>query len=155
MSGCNQHYRMLLAAAVAASAGCGAGPFSPSEARALAAAEARWAAQGPTHYTIEMRRICFCPPEVAEWATVEVRNGEVVAAKLLSGDSVPASLWSQRPPVPDVFAQLHAPPADWVRDVTATYDPVTGYPTAVAFDSKEDIADAGWTLEARNLVPLD
>jgi hypothetical protein len=147
--------RILLAAAIALTAGCGTGPFSPDESRALQQAEARWATAGLHHYTIEMRRLCFCPVETTEWATVEVRDGAVIAATLLSGEPVPEALWTLRPPVPELFAQLRAPPPDWVRDVAAAYDPVTGLPTEIRFVSDEGIADAGWTLEARDLLPLE
>jgi hypothetical protein len=148
-------HEWLLVAGACLAASCGPSPFSPAEARTLAEAEARWASHGPSHYTIEMRRLCFCPDEVTQWATVEVRHDTVIAVTLPGGDPVPAAYWSLRPPVPDLFAQLHAPPPDWVRDVTATYDPVVGYPVAMRFESDDSVADADWTIEARNLVSLD
>ena len=145
----------IVAAAALALAACGAGPFSPDESRALQQAEARWAATGPSHYTIEMRRLCFCPAEIIDWATVEVRNDSVIATTLLGGGPVPELYWNQRPPVTALFAQLHAPAPDWVRDISARYDPATGYPASIQLTSDNSVADADWTVEARNLIPLD
>lgn len=148
-------WQALLAIAIALITGCGASLFSPEESLALQQAEARWEAARPSHYTIEMRRLCFCTLETTEWATVEVRGGAVVATTLLSGEPVPEAQWSVRPSVAELFATLHGPWPVWVADVTVTYDPTTGYPTVVNMSSDEGVADAGWTLEARNLIPLE
>jgi hypothetical protein len=47
-------------------------PLSSSERLRLAEGEAKWAARGYGDYSIEMRRSCFCAPEVNAWARVEV-----------------------------------------------------------------------------------
>ena len=154
MPGYTRFCQILLTASLGLTAGCGAGPFSPDESRALQQAEARWAATGPSHYTIEMRRLFFCPTEITDWATVEVRNDTIIATTLLSGESVPLSYWSERPPVTTLFAQLHAPAPDWARDISASYDPATGYPAEIRFISDNSVTDAGWIVEARNLVSL-
>ena len=64
----------ILGCVAAALAACES-PLSPAELRALAQAEAQWTARSFQDYVIEVRQACFCPPEVTQWARVEVIAG--------------------------------------------------------------------------------
>ena len=144
--------RAWLAAVIVVACRGDGGPLSSSEARELNAAESLWRARAPSHYTIEMRRLCFCGGDVTEWATVEVSNETVVAQTLLSGAAVPPSLWNSRPAVSRLFTEIRETHGSWLKDIQVAYDPATGYPTRVSYIEQNYIADAGSVFEARNLV---
>ena len=130
-----------------------AGPVSPRESEQLRNAERRWARANIDNYTFEMRSSCFCPPEVYEWAVVEVRDGIVVAARTLGGAPLSGFGLTSRKTVEQLFDQAHAR-YDWLEDIDFEFDDVLGYPLFVELRSKSTIADAGVRYEARNLVPL-
>src|SRR5688572_11327911 len=67
---------------VAALCGCSnaTDPFDADERSEMRRAQARWTAAAISNYTLEQRRLCFCPPGWGEWARVTVRNGVVVSA---------------------------------------------------------------------------
>ena len=143
---------VLLAASVAA---CES-PLSPTELRALAQAEARWAARGFDSYAIEERQACFCPPEVTQWARAEVVTGNVDRVIMLeSGVEVPAAQRGQFPTVEQVFRTIRAADTqDWIKDVVVQFDPQLGFPTLVSLVPKAGILDAGIVYYFRNASPL-
>ena len=130
------------------------GPLSAAQLRELSANEALWSQRGPPHYSIQMRRLCFCGGDVTEWATVEVRNNAVIAQNLLSGTPVPPSLWSSRPAIHQLFVEIRETRPSWLKEIRVTYDAATGYPTRVEYVGNANVADAGSVLEARNLIAL-
>ena len=146
--------RAVLASVVLSSCGDVMGPLSRAQLRELTAAEALWSQRGPAHYTIDMRRLCFCGNEVTEWATVEVRNNAVIAQTLLKGAPVPQSFWSSRPAISQLFIEIREMKASWLKEIRVTYDIATGYPTRVEYIENNNVADAGSVLEARNLIAL-
>ena len=146
--------RLVVLVALAACSSSPTGPLSAAELRELSAAESLWRQRGPAHYSIEMRRLCFCGGEVTEWATVEVRNNTVLAQTMLNGTPVSPSLWSSRPPVSTLFTEIREMRAFWLKDIQVTYDATTGYPSRVQYIENDNIADAGSVLEVRNLIAL-
>ncbi|HEY6926226.1 MAG TPA: DUF6174 domain-containing protein [Steroidobacteraceae bacterium] len=141
--------------ALLAIAGCLAGcesPLSPGELRVLVGAEARWAARNFPDYTIEMRQACFCPPEVTQWARVEVVAGHVNRATLLgSGTDVSPDKLVYFRTAEDVFTFIRqANQDDALEDVVAEYDPTLGFPTQVDFIPKSGLLDSGSSFYLRN-----
>jgi hypothetical protein len=134
--------------------GCGNGPFSQTEALTLQQAQARWSALGPEHYTIEMRRLCFCGPDVTDWATIEVDHDTLVRVTQLTGDSLPHASWWARPPVAQIFREIRTYRPGWLKDVRASYDSAAGFPTMVNFTPDDGIIDGGYGYEARALTVL-
>ena len=126
---------------------------TPGESQELREAERRWEQANIDDYTFQMRMSCFCPPEMLEWAIVEVRDGVIVSAK--SVDGKPFTDWglSSRKTVEELFAEAHAR-YDWLADIDFEFDETYGYPLVIEHRSKRNIADAGAVYEARNLVPL-
>jgi hypothetical protein len=131
-------------------------PLSLSELRALARAEARWAARGFENYAIEERQSCFCPPEVLQWSRVEVVSGNVDRVTTLeTGVEVPAAQRGQFRTVEQVFRTIRTGHTqDWVKDVVVEFDPQLGFPTLVSLEPKADILDAGITYYFRNASHL-
>ena len=144
---------MLALVPVLAVSGC-LNPLAPSEERALRRAEERWRAAGIHNYTFEMRTSCFCGPEVIEWAIVEVRNDQVVSARLLDGTPLNSYGLESRKSVNELFDIAKRKPESWVADIDVSFDSELGYPVQIVFESKPNIADAGAVYEARNLRPL-
>lgn len=130
--------------------------LSPGETRALVAAERRWATRGFEDYAVEFRRLCFCDPIINQWARVEVVNGVVVRATLLSdGSQVPAASLPQYPTVEELFAQIRSGvPSDVYQDVVVEFDPVLGFPTRVSLVGKPTVADADVDNRLRNAGPI-
>ncbi len=146
---------LVVAAVIAGSTGCGSSALSPSEAWELGQARARWKTHGPAHYTVEMRRGCFCPPEISDWGRIEVDGDTLVSVMLLDGTVVPTSYWYARPPVPRLFEEIASTRGSWLDHITARYDPDNGIPTKVRFTSRGNVQDAGYVIETRGLVSLD
>ena len=151
--GTRLHRYIILAYASLSVAGC-ATTSGPHSLRNLLQAESRWKSRNIENYTFEMRTSCFCPPEVTEWAVVEVRNGQVVSARSLTGTSFTGFALTSRKTVEQLFAAAKPPYEDWVADVDFDFDAQLSYPLRVSLTSKPNILDAGAVYEARNLKPV-
>ena len=133
--------------------GCGS-PLSSDDRNALRIAEARWAAKDFQDYSFEVRRACFCPPVITEWARVEVTNGAVTGVIVLStGEELTASERAMFPTVDQVFETIRTTASsDWIERIEVEFDPDTGFPIHANFISKSNIADAGGAYYLRNLI---
>ncbi|HVF40395.1 MAG TPA: DUF6174 domain-containing protein [Gemmatimonadaceae bacterium] len=131
-------------------AGC-INPFGSREERELDRAAALWRSKNITSYTFEMRTSCFCPPEINEWAIVDVRNGQIVGARSLTGTPLTGIALTSRKTVDQLFEAGRPPHEQWVDHIEFDYDPQLGYPTRLVLEGKRNIADAGVAYEARNL----
>ena len=131
-------------------------PLSSSERRLLAEGQAKWAARGYGDYSIEMRRSCFCAPEVNDWARVEVAGGAVMRVTLLgSGEIITDSRRTYWSSVEQLFSSLReTDEEDWLEDIEFTLDPVLGYPTEIHWISPDNVLDAGAIQYLRNPAPL-
>jgi hypothetical protein len=155
---------MMLVLALSASATLTAcdssGIAGPGDIRRLAEAKQLWLARSFTDYTYEIRTSCFCPPEVSQWARVEVRSGAVVDVNAVDPDpNFPITTLSYWQPIDTLFADIERAIADngftsvYAR-VDVTYDAQLGFPTSIDYVSKPNIADAGASISVRNVVPL-
>jgi hypothetical protein len=131
-------------------------PLSTSERLRLAEGEAKWAARGYRDYSIEMRRSCFCPPEVNAWSRVEVVDGTVVRVTLIeTGEIITDSRRTHWSTVELLFADLREiDTEDWLEDIEFTLDPVLGYPTEIRWIASDNVLDAGAIQFLRNPAPL-
>ena len=140
------------ALALAVLSGCGDGPLSPAEQRQLAAARERWAQQGAPDYTVESRILCFCPPHLAVWTRLTVHGGVVVAAEPVE----PAPAWVASSllgwhDVEELFEIIGSDQGDYIRELTAAYDAVFGYPREISLTCHSNVTDCGVRYEMRNL----
>lgn len=146
--------RWLLIACLALVQGGCTSSVGPLSLKQLAQAESRWKSRNIQSYDYEMRTGCFCPPEVTEWAVVEVRNGQIVSARSLTGIPLTGFALTSRKTVEQLFKAARPPYEDWVGSVDFDFDAELGYPLRVNLSSKPNIADAGAVYEARNLKPI-
>ncbi|MEO8187763.1 MAG: DUF6174 domain-containing protein [Burkholderiaceae bacterium] len=142
--------RLALACLLLGLSGC-TNPFGSREERQLREAEARWKSHNIADYTFEMRTTCFCPPEMYEWAVVEVRGGLVASARSLTGEALTGFSLTSRKTVDQLFDAVRPPYQDWVGRVDFDFDRDLGYPLRLQLDGKPNIADAGVVYEARSL----
>lgn len=131
-------------------------PLSTSERLRLAEGEAKWAARGYSNYSVEMRRSCFCAPEVNGWARVEVVAGAVQRVTLLdTGEIITDTRRTYWDTVEQLFGSLREiEEGDWLEDIEFTLHPVLGYPTEIRWISSPNVQDAGATQYLRNPAPL-
>jgi hypothetical protein len=147
---------LALCATTLIAIGCvGRSPFGPDERRELAEAERRWSQLGFSDYSFEFRMGCFCGPSETEWSVVEVRAGEIIAVRRLTGEDIPPSEWGTRLTVDQLFERARTYRPEWLEDVAAAFHPDWGYPVEISFTSKPQIADAGLTYYARNVQPME
>jgi hypothetical protein len=136
---------------------CGDDGMSPT-LRQAAMAESRWRAQGLSHYTVEARVSCFCPPVLLEWHELTVAGDSVIAARRLTQQGIappeetaPAA-WFRS--VEQTFADVRGWPGSMRNNrLEASFDPATGLPTRVNFITGPEIADGGSVREFRALKP--
>lgn len=152
----NRLYTVTLLGLLAASLVAWESPLSPSELRALAEAEARWGARSFQDYAFEIRRSCFCEPEVTQWARVEVVGGSVNRVVLLeSGAEVAPAQRGRFPTVELVFSSIRAANDDEsLEDVIVEFDRQLGFPRRVTFVPKPDILDGGSSSYLRYAGPI-
>jgi hypothetical protein len=148
--------RLLSAVVLAGSALACESPLSSDDRNALRIAEAKWAGRAFDDYSFEIRRACFCPPVLTEWARVTVQGERVTNVVVLStGEEVPSSEQAFFPTVDQVFTTIqNTAESEWVDRIELEFDLVSGLPTLANFVSKPNIADAGGAYYLRNLVPL-
>ena len=150
---------IAMSVCVAVSA-CDSDIFGPDDFRELARAKARWEARPFADYSYEIRTSCFCPPEVGQWTRVSVRNGAVSAVEAVDANpQFPITLLTYWSPIDTLFANLdHAMSQSdlggYYAAIEVDYDVDLGYPTYIQYRAKPNIADAGATIEVRNVSPL-
>jgi|GEM_PF-2058111 len=93
-------------------------------------------------YTLTYQRSCFCPNR--DPIVVRVRDGEVLPAAGQNPDVVLT--------VPKMFRAIQSAITADVDRVTATFDPVLGYPTAYSVDQSFQIADEEYGVTVLSLV---
>jgi hypothetical protein len=152
---------MTLSASAILTACDSSGIAGPGDFRRLAEAKQRWASRPFADYTYEIRTGCFCPPEVNQWARVEVRNNVVVDVDAVDPDpDFPVTTLSYWQPIDTLFADIERAISDdgfssVYAKVNVTYDAQFGFPTTIEYISKPNIADAGASISVRNVVPLN
>lgn len=154
--------KAVLSISIATAMACnGSSIVGPNDFRRLAAAQARWAARPFADYSFEIRTFCFCPPEIAQWTRVSVRNGVVVDADAVEPDpNFPITTITYWQPIDSLFTNLHRAMStgafsSFYADINAEYDPELGYPTRIEYVEKPNVADAAATITVRNVVPLN
>lgn len=131
-------------------------PLSTDEARALAAARARWAARGFDDYRFEHYVECFCPREITQWLRVDVVGGQVTQVVTVdSTGTIPFPYWSSVSTVEQLFESIRsADESDYLEDVIVEFDPQLGFPVHVSFVSNGRATDVGSVFRLRNVTTL-
>ena len=131
-------------------------PLSPDELRRLVAAEQRWALRGFANYSIETLSSCFCPPELSTWVRIEVIDGQVSRAVLLStGEIITDPRLRYWRTVEALFETIsNANHDDGLSDIEVTFDPTLGFPSFMNWIPEKALLDAGGSQSLRDAQPL-
>ncbi|MCU0615745.1 MAG: DUF6174 domain-containing protein [Gemmatimonadaceae bacterium] len=150
-----RHLRVVLLIAPWLLLACRDDGISP-DGRGLEIAEARWRAQGLSHYTVETRVLCFCTPEVNRWHEITVASDSVIAVRRVETGEVQGE-----PAQPSWFRSVEGvfqlarrwPSMERGNRVEASFAAPTGLPERVSLITSPAIADGGAVYEYRALKP--
>ena len=118
----------------------------------LTAAEAKWNSVGPSSYSFDVRRLCFCTTEATRAVTATVSGGALVSLVYTdSGTVADTSLFRELLTVPRLFDLLRSTMATGPVEATISYDSVLGYPVHAFFDFSKAIADEEFGVEVLEL----
>jgi len=89
---------------------------------------------------------CFCAFRDQMPLTVEVRDGQIVHMATVDGTLVLDTdqnyeFYAPRATIDLLFAEIDAAVSDGADSVTVTYDTAYGFPTEIAIDQSQEIAD--------------
>lgn len=108
----------------------------------LQAAENLWKQKRPYHYAYNVQRSCFCPEEYRKPIRIRVLNGKIQQAKLLpEGIPLSSSRQAEAIPVEGLFRIIRDAINNNAARVDVKYDPQLGFPTSIAIDHNQMIAD--------------
>jgi hypothetical protein len=106
----------------------------------------KWQDANITHYRFELNIGCFCAFRDQMPLTVEVRDGQIVYMAGVDGTLVLDTdqnyeFYAPHATIDLLFAELEAAVKDGADSVTVTYDATYGFPTEIAIDQSQEIAD--------------
>ena len=106
----------------------------------------KWQDANITHYRFELSIGCFCAFRDQMPLTVEVRDGQIVHMATVDGTLVLDTdqnyeFYAPHATIDLLFAEIDAAVNDGADSVTVTYDAAYGFPTEIAIDPSQEIAD--------------
>jgi len=132
--------KLLLLTLVFMLAACSAGGSELSRNRE------NWQDANITHYRFSINISCFCAFRDQMPLTVEVRDGQIVHMATVDGTLVLDTdqnyeFYAPHATIDLLFAELDAAVNDGADSITVTYDATYGFPTEIAIDYSQEIAD--------------
>lgn len=117
----------------------------------IADARARWRSHGFKNYSIEQKRICFCPPPHG-FVRLTIKDKTIVEAiDLDNGQPLPKEKLDWFQTVDELFVWIESARAQNPVRLDVEYDAVYGYPRKIDFDYGENIADDELSIEIQAL----
>ncbi|MBV6506484.1 MAG: hypothetical protein ILNGONEN_02061 [Syntrophorhabdaceae bacterium] len=117
-------------------------------------AHARWQAYGLKNYSIEQRRICFCPPPHG-FVRLTIQDNKIAAGiDLTTGQPVPLDRLQSYQTVEELFTWIATTQAMHPARLVLEYDTHFGYPKKIEFDYGENIANDELWIEVQALQKL-
>src|SRR5512145_322202 len=106
----------------------------------------KWQDANITHYRFELSIGCFCVFRDQMPLTVEVRDGQIVHMAAVDGTLVLDTdqnyeFYAPHATIDLLFAEIDAAVKDGADSVTVTYDATYGFPTEIAIDYSQELAD--------------
>jgi len=106
----------------------------------------KWQDANITHYRFELSIGCFCAFRDQMPLTVEVRDEQIVHMATVDGTLVLDTdqnyeFYAPHATIDLLFAEIEAAVKEGADSVTVTYDPTYGFPTEIAIDYSQEIAD--------------
>jgi Family of unknown function (DUF6174) len=131
------------------------GSEDAEERARLLQARSRWRAAGISDYSYEVRKLCFCPPEVVGPFAITVRGGAVASVVYVPTGAAVVPLAERHPTVDGLFAVVEATLERNPDRLTIDYDSALGYPRRIDVDTIVRAADDEVTYEAASLTRLN
>jgi hypothetical protein len=106
----------------------------------------KWQDANITHYRMELNISCFCVFRDQMPLTVEVQDGQIVSTAAADGtlvlDTDPNhEYFAPHATIDLLFAELDSALNGGADSVTVTYDDTYGFPTEIAIDFSQEVAD--------------
>jgi len=106
----------------------------------------KWQDANITHYRFELSIGCFCAFRDQMPLTIEVRDGQIVYMATVDGTLVLDTdqnyeFYAPHATIDLLFAEIDAAVKEGADSVTVTYDPTYGFPTEIAIDFSQEMAD--------------
>ncbi len=106
-------------------------------------------------YVFTFTRFCECTAEYGGTFRVYVTAGVVANATDLAGTQTSAEILATLPTIDDIFDTIDTAEVEGAASVVVEYDPNEGYPTSVAIDYSEQIADEEYSVSVRDVVRIN
>ncbi len=137
-------------------AGCESLTGSNGAERArLAQARSRWRAAAISDYRYELRRVCFCPPDLVGPFALTVRGGALSSVVDLGTGMAVSPTPRRHPTIEELFDEIDAALDRDPDRIEIDYDPALGYPTRIAIDYVAMAIDDEVTYSATGLSRLN
>jgi hypothetical protein len=106
----------------------------------------KWQDANITHYRFNLNISCFCAFRDQMPLTIEVLDDQIVHMATVDGtlvlDTDPNyEFYAPHATIDLLFAEIDAAVKEGADSVTVTYDPTYGYPTEIAIDFSQEMAD--------------
>jgi hypothetical protein len=146
--------RLPLAFALALTACSGSGSSTPAETE-LEAARTKFAQSSNDSYTFHSRRSCECTTEATREMFITVENGSITTAIYVDDEMpVPQNLRDSLFTIESAFEEIQTAIDEDAHMIHVEYDATLGYPSSIAIDYSEQIADEELSLIISNVEPL-
>ncbi len=147
---------VVVSGALAAFSACNLMGSEDAEERArLAQARSRWRAAGISDYSYEVRKLCFCPPEVVGPFAITVRGGALASVVYVPTGAAVVPVAERHPTVDGLFGVVDATLDRNPDRLAIDYDPAFGYPRRIEVDTIVRAVDDEVTYEAASLSRLN
>jgi Family of unknown function (DUF6174) len=117
------------------------GPENLTGLALLEANRARWRELQVDDYEFEFQQFCFCPEDAIREVAVVVQDGEIASLRYTDDGATADESLFQLATVEALFDEIATALLQGAELVQVTYDPDSGYPTAVEIDNSSTIAD--------------
>ncbi len=146
---------LAFALALAACTGGGSGQKSPEEIE-LEGAQARFHQNmSQSSYSFHSRRSCECTTEATREMLVTVTNGAIASAIYVDDETaVSPQILDNVMTIEEAFDEIQNAIDEGVYMLHVEYDATLGYPSSIAIDYSEQIADEELSLIITDVEPL-
>ena len=106
----------------------------------------KWQDANITHYRFNLNISCFCAFRDQMPLTIEVQDGQIVHMAAVDGTLVLDTdqnyeFFAPHATIDLLFAEINAAVNEGADSVTVTYDATYGFPTEIAIDFSQEMAD--------------
>ncbi len=106
----------------------------------------KWQASGIVHYRFSLSVLCFCPFSQQMPVKVEVNGGQILFisdadGSVISPRDAEYEFIAPYGTIDKIFAKLDVGLNGGADNVSASYDPVYGYPVQINFDYLKNVVD--------------